>query len=73
MTGGFGMATEPDRRSRGCVVGLGVLFGVIVCASLGAAYTASDGQGPATGAVEGAACGVVLGALAGSVAARRIG
>ena len=67
----FAMATEPDRRSRGCLVGLGVLVGVIVCTSLGAAYTAADGQGPATGAVDGAACGVVLGALAGSILARR--
>ena len=67
------MATEPDRRSRGCLVGLGVLFGIIVCSSLGAAYTAAAGQGPGMGAVEGAACGVVLGALFGSVAARRMG
>lgn len=65
------MATDPDPRRRGCLVGLGVLFGVIACASLGAAYTAAHGEGAATGAVEGAACGLVLGALAGSILARR--
>jgi purine-cytosine permease-like protein len=65
------MATDPHARRRGCLVGLGVLFGVIACASLGAAYTAAQGERAATGAVEGAACGVVLGALVGSVLARR--
>ena len=65
------MGKLPSDRSRACIVGLGVLFGVIVCAVLGAAYTTAGGEGPATGAVEGAMCGLVLGALAGSIFARR--
>ena len=36
------MGSEPGGGSRGCLVGLGVLFGVVVCASLGAAYTAAN-------------------------------
>jgi hypothetical protein len=65
------MATDPGRRNRGRLVGLGVLFGVVVCASLGAAFAAASGEGPGMMASEGACCGVVLGALFGSVAARR--
>ena len=57
-------------RSRGCILGLGVLFRCS-CASLGAAYTAADGQGPATGAVEGRHAEWSLGPDRGSVAACR--
>ena len=70
---GADMGSEPSSGRRGCLVGLGVLIGMVVCASLGAAYAAASGEGPGMLASEGACCGVVLGALFGSVAARRMG
>ena len=59
-----------DARPTGTTLGVSVLFGITLCAGLGAVVSAAGGQGFAMGATDRASCGLVLGALAGSVLTR---